>query len=270
MFSSLVGQRASITLQPYEKLLYLHPTTEIERRASSSSSVPTSEHTCGGNVTLSLPKPREITSLVVKLVTYYTMNIPEHASESGILEEYSAQLGVPHKLDKGEHAYSWSLTIPRDSAPYERCAYGRVYHRLQAVAEGPAGTVKTEIPLEIIINPAPEGDMFGLDETVQGFNQEVGPYRMNLSSEQLTVGGAVHFTLHLASLPADTNIYSVSAHVKQSYTLTSPLRSQLTCTPAPHERQIFLLDHRTVLLLPGTPPSAGPPTERGHSMIPPP
>ncbi|EJD55551.1 hypothetical protein AURDEDRAFT_109835 [Auricularia subglabra TFB-10046 SS5] len=241
MLSSLVGPRATIKLQPYQSLLYLHPMKEYEHLEANA---PT-DHTFGGNVTLSLPKAREFRSLVVKLVTYYTVAIPEHQSETGVLEEFASKLIIPGRLDKGEHTYAWQLSIPRKSPPYERCAFGRVYHRLHAVAEGPGGTIKTEVPFEVIVNPAAEGETSGLNERLEGFNDEIGPYLMTLSSEHVTVGGVVHFMLNLASVPTDTYVYSVSAIIKQSYFLRSHLKPNLTGTPPPHKRPVFVLDHRT-------------------------
>lgn len=241
MLSSLVGPRASIKLQPYQSLLYLHPMKEYEHLEPNA---PT-EHAFGGNVTLTLPKAREFRSLVVKLVTYYTVAIPEHQSETGVLEEFVSKLTIPGRLEKGEHTYAWQLSIPRKSPPYERCAFGRVYHRLHAIAEGPGGTIKTDVPLEVIVNPAAEGETSGLNERLEGFNNEVGPYLMTLSSEHVTVGGVVHFMLNLASVPADTYVHSVSAVIRQSYFLRSHLKPNLTGTPPPHKRPVFVLDHRT-------------------------
>lgn len=87
---------------------------------------------------------------------------------------------------------------------------------------------------------------------------------MTLSSEQVTVGGAVHFVLQLAALPVDTSIYSISAHVRQSYSLTSPARPNITCAPTAHERQIFVLDGRTALNDPEKPMTVVRPTSKPH------
>ncbi|KZV98613.1 hypothetical protein EXIGLDRAFT_763295 [Exidia glandulosa HHB12029] len=250
MLSSLVGPKASVKLQPYQSVLYLHPLKEYEHLDSDA---PPKDQVFWGNVTLSLPKPREIKSLVVKLVAYYTVAIPNQPSESGVLTEYFCNLNTPHKLDKGDHTFAWSLTIPRNAAPYERCSFGRVYHRLQAVVEGPSGTLKEEIPLEVIVNPAPEGETLGLNERIEGFHDQTGPYLLTLTSGHLTVGGVVHFTMNLASAPSDLRIISVSAQIIQSYILHSHSKPGLSGKPTPHRRPLFLIDYRTPLRRPLTP-----------------
>jgi len=70
--------------------------------------------------------------------------------------------------------FAWQLDIPRTSAPHERCAFGRVYHRLHAIAEGSSGTIKEDVVIEVVVNPADEGETMGLNERIEGFNEEIG------------------------------------------------------------------------------------------------
>ena len=73
MLSSLVGPKATMRLVPYQSVLYIHPPKEFEHLDENA---PPMDQKCLGSVTLVLPKPREFTSLVVKLVAYYTVAIP--------------------------------------------------------------------------------------------------------------------------------------------------------------------------------------------------
>lgn len=188
MLSSFVGPKASIKLQPYQSVVYLHPPQEHESLDPNALQ----DQTLWGNVTLSLPKAREIKSLVVKLVAHYTVAIPGYAcvharvppiylrltgcfytgqspaclpntrtssrrrdtwEKASIRARFQTTIATRALIDV-RCSFTWSLRIPRVSAPYERCSFGRVYHRLHAIAEGPSGTLKEEIPVEVIVNPA--------------------------------------------------------------------------------------------------------------------
>ena len=71
-------------------------------------------------------------------------------------------------------SFAWSLNIPRTSAPYERCAYGRVYHRIHATANGPQGAVEADCVLQVIANPASDGDTLDLNQRFSGRSDELG------------------------------------------------------------------------------------------------
>ena len=39
-------------------------------------------------------------------------------------------------LPKGEHIFSFTISVPTTTATYERCSFGRVFHKLIGRAEG--------------------------------------------------------------------------------------------------------------------------------------
>ncbi|KZV98682.1 hypothetical protein EXIGLDRAFT_293530 [Exidia glandulosa HHB12029] len=72
MFSS--KPRATIKIQPYQGIFHLHPPSEYPELEEDP------DETFWGNVALSLPKPREIKSLVVKLNAHYSVAVPGHSN----------------------------------------------------------------------------------------------------------------------------------------------------------------------------------------------
>ena len=61
-------------LVPYQSVLFIHQPKQFEHLDEENA--PPKDQKFWGSVTLILPKPREFTSLVVKLVAYYTIAIP--------------------------------------------------------------------------------------------------------------------------------------------------------------------------------------------------
>ncbi|KAH7098667.1 hypothetical protein BKA62DRAFT_712618 [Auriculariales sp. MPI-PUGE-AT-0066] len=258
MLSRFVGgPKATMSIVPYQSVLFIHPPKEFEHLDEEDA--PPKDQLLTGNVKLVLPKPREFTSLTIKLVAYYTLSIPGYSTENGVLAEFPCKINIPKRLDEGEHTFPWSLNVPRTSAPYERCAYGRVYHKLQGIAEGPGGPLKDDTVLEVVVNPADEGETLGLNERVEGFSAEIGPYLASLTSGHVTVAGAVHYKLNLPSVPEDTRIQSITGSIIQSYQLRSHTRPGVTGTPQPHVRRVFRLDASTPRQQHGsvTPPAGG-------------
>ncbi|KZV94419.1 hypothetical protein EXIGLDRAFT_835018 [Exidia glandulosa HHB12029] len=245
MFSS--KPRATIKIQPYQGIFHLHPPSEYPELEEDP------DETFWGNVVLSLPKPREIKSLVVKLNAHYSVAVPGHSTETGILNTWECDISVPPTLEKGEHSFAWSLRVPRSSAPYERCAFGRVYYKLLAVATVVApshskpDTLKDDVFLEVVISPSAAGDTGVLSERIEGFHPDVGPYLFSLASQHLTVGGVMHFSLTLASVPNTLRVQAIGAHIMQSYTLQSHATPGRSGVPPAHKRMVFYLDHRTPL-----------------------
>jgi hypothetical protein len=84
-----------------------------------------------------------------------------HRYESGesVLAQVYLQDGTQERLfEKGEHVFAFALVIPSSTAPYERCQYGRVYHKLVAIAEGEGflgSKIVSEAPISFVVNAAP-------------------------------------------------------------------------------------------------------------------
>ncbi|KAH7098647.1 hypothetical protein BKA62DRAFT_660561 [Auriculariales sp. MPI-PUGE-AT-0066] len=250
MLTGLIGHKASLKLKPYQNVLFVHPPKPFEQLQFDSDAPPPppTGQRLVGNVTLDLPKAREVSSLVVKLVASYTLSNPGSSSvENGILAEYQTRLSIPQHLEKGEHTFSWSLEVPQSAAAQCRCAYGRISQRLHAIAEGPNGTLKDDCHVQIVVNPADEGETLGLNERIEGFSEEIGPYRTSFSSGHVTVAGAVHYRLNLPSVAEDTQIHSVTTSIVQSYGLTSPSKPDVKRAPLSHTYRVFRLDGSTPL-----------------------
>ncbi|EJD47035.1 hypothetical protein AURDEDRAFT_113612 [Auricularia subglabra TFB-10046 SS5] len=236
------GSRPSLRLQPYQSIFHLHPrVTNLGEAEKHELEV------FLGQVTLCLPKPREVTRLVVKLVAHYKLALPGHAAEKGLLGQWECEVSVPRMLRAGEHSFAWSLKVPRSTTPYERCPFGTVDYRLVAVADSPSGALKTEQFMEVIAVPPLDSETSALNERIEGFTEEIGPYLMTLLSQHLTVGGVVQFSLNLASVPRELRLHSITATLLQSYTLTSYSHPRKTISPPPHRRPLFHIDHTTQL-----------------------
>ncbi|EJD36276.1 hypothetical protein AURDEDRAFT_188430 [Auricularia subglabra TFB-10046 SS5] len=245
MFTGLLGgRRPTIKIQPYQDIFHLHPPSAHER---SHAPVTDGEEIFWGTVALSLPSSREFDSLLVKLVGHYTLALPGHPTEIGVFGEWETNIPIPRRLDKGEHSFAWSLRIPRSSAPYERCLFGKIDYKLVAVADGPAGAIKTDRQLEVIAVPVLEAETSSLNERIEGSHQETGPYLITLESQHLTVGGLIHFSLNFPSVPAGLRLHSITADVVQSYALHSQKRPGQTRSPPSHHRLLFNLDSRSLL-----------------------
>ncbi len=60
-------------------------------------------------------------------------------------------------FDKGQHTFLFTIVIPASIATYERCQYGRIYHKLQACAKGDGlmeSDVLGDLMIHIVGNPS--------------------------------------------------------------------------------------------------------------------
>lgn len=77
-----------------------------------------------------------------------------------------------------------------------------------------------------------EGETSVLNERIEGFNEETGPFLMTFASPHLTVAGLMHFSLTLASAPEKGLIvHAVTGVVTTAFLLTSPKDSSMTARP---------------------------------------
>lgn len=80
------------------------------------------------------------------------------ATQHTIAEVYLQSSKDERLYEKGEHAFSFTLVIPSSTAPFERCAHGRIIHTIQAVAQGDGMTssnIEASRPIYLVVNPAP-------------------------------------------------------------------------------------------------------------------
>jgi hypothetical protein len=79
MLSALGISKASISVIPYQSIIFLHPPGEFDGLDSGVDAPPKGDDPLlWGRVILHLSKPKEIKSLVVKLETHYSLLIPDH------------------------------------------------------------------------------------------------------------------------------------------------------------------------------------------------
>ena len=60
-------------------------------------------------------------------------------------------------FDKGQHTFLFTIIIPASIATYERCQYGRIYHKLEACAKGDGlmeSDVSGDLKIHIIGDPS--------------------------------------------------------------------------------------------------------------------
>ncbi|KAH7098161.1 hypothetical protein BKA62DRAFT_622992 [Auriculariales sp. MPI-PUGE-AT-0066] len=239
--------KPKIRIDAYQGVFHIRPPNEFEGVGTDDDPHRGPDETFWGRIFLSLPSPNHIRSLTITLSATYVLDMPGRKRESGGLYQRSCNVDVPlERMSQGEHSFTWSLDIPRSSAPYEQSQYGAIRHELVAVAEFSASDRITERALhQVVINPISIGETSVLNERIEDFNDEIGPYSVALTSPHLTVGGPLHFALALACCPpGGITIHSISGVVLQSYKLNS-LKDGAVAAPSADERIIFHLDHAT-------------------------
>lgn len=149
---------------------------------------------------------------------------------------------------QGEHVWRYNLSLPTATATYERCQYGKIFHRLIATGHG-LGLLGSDLiaqaEIEVISSPAPSGyPVPSLDLEIQD-HTELGPFYLRLRSDHFTVASLLLTELTLAAPPAGLKILSINLDIDQNYIITSPKPTG----PAPIEnkgqrRRVYLLDAR--------------------------
>lgn len=115
-----------------------------------------------GLVTLWLPKTCILRDLTVELVGKQEIDWPDHARSREVSVTLSKQINLigPQntQLGKGGHTFTFTISIPSTSAPYERCKWGKVQHAIVAKAKlAGGGQLSTEVvsqaqPCYVVVN----------------------------------------------------------------------------------------------------------------------
>ncbi len=91
-----------------------------------------------GAVMLWLHTSRILLELTVRVVGEQAIQWPSHARPREASTILSRQIdlleGKARQLDKGEHTFTFTISVPSTSAPYERCKWGKVKHAIVAKA----------------------------------------------------------------------------------------------------------------------------------------
>lgn len=173
------GPSASLAIELAEDSLFLRPyvpspfirtpilecdSSLVPRRIRDREHMPSNDSLLQGRLTLRLAKAKRIKSLSVRLVSTYNIEFgePDYRCESGQTTVSEVSLletdGTNRVWVKGEHSFLFTLVIPSSTAPFQRCEFGSIEHKIVAVAEGDgfANTnVTAEVPIFLAANPAP-------------------------------------------------------------------------------------------------------------------
>ncbi len=116
----------------YESIHFLRPAGEG----------PTYDPHVSGSVRIHLPKARKLKHLTVKLTSKQEMCFPDgvRAYEATTILEKVLSL-VPDDqdslhLEKGDHTFAFTITVPSNTPSFERCQWGKVRSFLTAKAKG--------------------------------------------------------------------------------------------------------------------------------------
>ena len=146
---------AWLQLELFELVHFLRPANEG----------PTYDPHVSGSVRIYLPKARKLKHLTVKLTGRQEIGFPDgvRAYEATTILEKELSL-VPDDqdslhLEKGEHTFAFTITVPSNTPSFERCQYGKVRHVLHAKAKGLSALggdlVSAEKPIYLICNVSP-------------------------------------------------------------------------------------------------------------------
>lgn len=112
--------RVSVTLS--EDLAFIHPNIPED--------TPSRDPLVTGTVLVSLPNPKAVSTIVVELVGLTDISAGPswpHESTETIHKELAIDLHG-EELPAGKHAFNFSFLLPSNTAPYQRCQYGRTRH----------------------------------------------------------------------------------------------------------------------------------------------
>ncbi|KAH8926803.1 hypothetical protein BT69DRAFT_1317341 [Atractiella rhizophila] len=216
---------------------FLHPSSDTE--------LPSAETVYSAKCILTLPKPRQqlaLPEIVITLRGFGTV------ASDNLWEEWTPidkelRLPASSKLfAPGEYTFEFSFIIPASSAPYDRGQYGRVYHKLTAIAKGVGmfgSNISSEALLPVVVNPTPENcTPAGLSLEVQDIHDEVGPYLVSALSRNMMVAGVIVLGFSLAAPPSRLHIFTVTWSILQTYHLKFP-KSKTESHPPPQTRIIW-------------------------------
>ncbi|KAK0528074.1 hypothetical protein OC842_004667 [Tilletia horrida] len=140
--------------------------------------------------------------------------------------------------------YTFQTTFPIEHqiTGYQRCNYGRSFHRLTAKATCPGflTTSVTKASKLLWLVPYPKDDnAFLFSQTAQGFSEGLGPILLSVNSAHLTVGGYLRVMLEVPAPAPNIEIVKFQTSVLQQFTLQSRKKETLQET-VPEQRLVFL------------------------------
>ncbi|KAE8211495.1 hypothetical protein CF327_g4748 [Tilletia walkeri] len=145
---------------------------------------------------------------------------------------------------KPNSMYTFSTFFPIDHriSGYQRCKYGRLFHRLAVKATCPGFLTNNVIKASKLLwlVPYPQNDSaFIYSHTIQGFSEGLGPVLLSLNSAHLTVGGYLRIMLEVPAPSSNVEIVKFQMSLLQRFTIRSRRKETLQ-DRSPEERFVFL------------------------------
>ncbi|ORY91745.1 hypothetical protein BCR35DRAFT_286729 [Leucosporidium creatinivorum] len=125
-------------------------------------------------------------------------------------------------IEAGDHAFNFSFIVPSNTAPYQRCNYGRTRHSVKATASfAGAFTPSVSSPpiaVYVVASPQAAGEVpLPADISIQHFSEDLGPVGIGFASPHLTVASLVNVRVTMLGAPSPVQILSIDSFVTQQY-----------------------------------------------------
>lgn len=186
---------------------------------------PTTGGILEGQVILTLATAKRCKKIQVELMGRQNISV------QGIYETYEVMHSIlvldtgSQMLGPGEHRFAFSFVVDSKAAPYERCAFGRTYHKVIATAPGlgKLGSALTASQnVALVVNPSETGGLPpGFSLETETYNDTLGPVGVNLSSKYLLVAGFLKLALVMPSLNAPIQLEDIKVYLNQTIALQS-------------------------------------------------
>ncbi|KAM0790707.1 hypothetical protein ACM66B_004564 [Microbotryomycetes sp. NB124-2] len=261
LFDRLVPTSASIKVTVAEKVVYLLPKWD--------GSTPDHDYSIDGTVVLNLPKPRRLRHLTVKLIGKTDIQWTNRAYETFKVLEKTIDLVTDDQglaLEKGDHIFAFSMLVPSNSPPYERCHFGRTRYFVQAFAKSLAafgGDLQNACEVFLIVNPGCARPVAFYSEPppplhykMVGYDETVGSWSVVLQSQHVMVGGLMQLKVNIKAPHSTDNLVAIQS-IRVKVTTHAFLKTPaLSSTPY---SEVPAALHQTVCLL-----NAQHPPNMGH------
>ncbi|KAK4057094.1 hypothetical protein OIO90_001994 [Microbotryomycetes sp. JL221] len=237
------AQQASIKVSLAEKLVYLFPKPQ--------GAIPDHDNSIEGTVTLTVPKPKTLKTLQVKLTGKTDVQWTNRAYETFKSLEKTVELVTDNQgihLEPGTHLFAFTILVPSNSAPSERCHWGRTRYTVSALAKGLAsfgGDLAHSVEIFFVVNPGCARPIAFYSEPppplhykMVGVDDVLGPWSVVLQSQHLMVGGALQLKVNIASPPSTCSnmlvaIQSIKVKVVTRAHLNTPTHSTTPYSESP-------------------------------------
>ncbi|KAK9899079.1 hypothetical protein P389DRAFT_209098 [Cystobasidium minutum MCA 4210] len=186
---------------------------------------PTTGGILEGQVILTLPTAKRCKKIQVELIGRQNISVQGMYESYEVLRSKLELDTGSQMLGPGEHRFAFSFVVDSTATPYERCAYGRTYHKVIATAPG-LGKLGSELSasqnIALVVNPSEHGGLPpGFSLETETYNDVLGPVGVNLSSKYLLVAGFLKLGLIIPSFNAPVQLEDIKVYLYQNVQLQS-------------------------------------------------